>query len=247
MSSSGALAALPSLNPRAEASRINGAKSRGPKTALGKARSSRNALKHGLCAETFVAFGDEDQEAFEALEAALVEELAPQGVLQRLLVGRIARAAWRLERAERMEGELFGYHCGIDATFGLGLVRDGHGARAFDTLLRYRGGATAELWRALRTLKALQAEARSEGSEVQAEVVAADVIEMPAVANQSGPTPPLLEREQPKKPKGRANPRDFTRSPTLNEPDMRPDADKLEPYTAPQARRASASRARRLA
>jgi hypothetical protein len=102
MSSSGALAALPSLNPRAEASRINGAKSRGPKTALGKARSSRNALKHGLCAETFVAFGDEDQEAFEAVETALEDELAPQGVLQRLLVGRIARAAWRLGRAERL-------------------------------------------------------------------------------------------------------------------------------------------------
>jgi hypothetical protein len=30
--------------------------------------------------------------------------------------------------------------------------------RSFDTLLRYRGGTLAELWRALRTLKALQAE-----------------------------------------------------------------------------------------
>jgi hypothetical protein len=74
-------------------------------------------------------------------------------------VGRIARAAWRLERAERMEGELFGCHCGVDGTFGRALIRDGHGARAFETLLRYRGGATAELWRALRTLKALQADA----------------------------------------------------------------------------------------
>jgi hypothetical protein len=32
-------------------------------------------------------------------------------------------------------------------------------SRSFDTLLRDRGGTLAELWRALRTLKALRAEA----------------------------------------------------------------------------------------
>jgi hypothetical protein len=36
--------------------------------------------------------------------------------------------------------------------------RDGRGAGAFATLLRYRGSASTELWRALRTLKTLQAE-----------------------------------------------------------------------------------------
>jgi hypothetical protein len=41
---------------------------------------------------------------------------------------------------------------------GLALIRDCNNARAFDTLLRYRGGTLAEFWRALRTLKALQAE-----------------------------------------------------------------------------------------
>ena len=35
---------------------------------------------------------------------------------------------------------------------------DGNGPRSFETLLRYRGAAMAEFWRALRTLKALQAE-----------------------------------------------------------------------------------------
>jgi hypothetical protein len=87
---------------RAAASRRNGAKSRGPKTAEGKARSARNALKHGLCGQRFVVLGDKDLAAFDALEAALTAELAPQGALQAVLVRRIVAATWRLEWAERL-------------------------------------------------------------------------------------------------------------------------------------------------
>ena len=47
---------------------------------------------------------------------------------------------------------------GADANPGLALIRDGNGTRSFETLLRYRGAAMAEFWRALKTLKALQAE-----------------------------------------------------------------------------------------
>jgi hypothetical protein len=146
-----------SLAPaRAAASRINGARSRGPRTPEGKARAAQNALKHGLRAERFVTVGDEDPAAFEALESALIEELAPDGALQRLLASRIARAAWRLERTERIEAALFAHD--LDGDLGMALIRDGNGPRAFDTLLRYRGMASAELWRALRMLKALQNE-----------------------------------------------------------------------------------------
>jgi hypothetical protein len=87
---------------RAAASRRNGAKSRGPKTIEGKARAAQNALKHGFRAQKFVVVGGEDPQEFAALEAALLEELAPEGALQSVLAARIARAAWRLERAERL-------------------------------------------------------------------------------------------------------------------------------------------------
>jgi hypothetical protein len=193
------LAAL--LSPaRAEASRKNGAKSRGPKTEQGKARSSRNPLRHGLCAEKHVVVDGESAEAFAAFEAALVADLAPEGALQALLAGRIARAAWRLERAERIEAELFAREMhGLfgDGDLGLALIRDGNGARAFDVLLRYRGAAQAELFRTLRTLKALQAEqaARPE----------------PAVA----PAPRALPepREVPIEPERRRNPCDSEPAP----------------------------------
>ena len=109
MSSLGAVppAAVPMSNARAEPSRKNGAGSRGPKTPEGEARASQNALKHGMRAEKEVVLPDEDAAEFADLEAALVAELAPVGVLQMVLARRIARAAWRLARADRIEPELF--------------------------------------------------------------------------------------------------------------------------------------------
>jgi hypothetical protein len=184
------LAAL--LNPaRAEASRKNGAKSKGPVTPEGKARASRNALKHGLRAEHFVVVEGESPEAFAAFEAALVADLAPAGALQTLLAGRIARAAWRLERAERIEVELFAREMDGpfgDGDLGLALIRDGNGARAFDTLLRYRGAAQAEFSRALRLLKELQAEAAQQGALTGSRRTAA---EPPDPASHPSPEPPI--------------------------------------------------------
>ena len=81
MSSVGAAlgAAVPVPNARAAASRRNGAKSRGPKTPAGKARSAQNALRHGMRALRYVVLPDEDGVEFQALEAALMDELAPVG------------------------------------------------------------------------------------------------------------------------------------------------------------------------
>jgi hypothetical protein len=165
ISSAGAAprAAVPVSNARADASRRNGARSRGPVTPEGKARSARNALKHGLRAEKHVVLPQEDAAEFAALQSTLLEELAPVGTLQNVLARRIACAAWRLERTERLEVDLFAERlaCVADGTLGLALIRDGNGTRSFETLLRYRGAATAELMRSLRMLKALQAERRA--------------------------------------------------------------------------------------
>ncbi len=104
MSSAGAAscAAVPVSSARVEASRRNGAKSRGPKTPEGKARSAQNALRHGMRAETHLVLPEEDAAEFAGLEVALVAELAPVGALQAVLARRVAIAAWRLARADRL-------------------------------------------------------------------------------------------------------------------------------------------------
>jgi hypothetical protein len=150
--------AVPVSQARAEASRRNGAKSRGPRTSDGKARSSKNALKHGLRAQKHVVLPQEDAAEFAALERALLAELAPVGALQIVLAQRFAAAAWRLARADRMEAEVLEVRSYEGANPGVALIRDGNGTRSIETLLRYRSAAMAEFMRALRMLKALQAE-----------------------------------------------------------------------------------------
>jgi hypothetical protein len=154
---------MTSSTARAEASRRNGARSRGPVSAAGKARSSRNALKHGLRARG-VLTGDESPAEFASFAGDLRAELAPDGTLQRELAARVAAAAWRARRADRLEAALLDRHLGAGdgpgdgrQALAAGLVRDGNGPRALETLVRYRGSALAELFRALGALRLLQA------------------------------------------------------------------------------------------
>ena len=192
MSNDGAAlgAAVPVSNARAAASRKNGAKSREPETPVGKARSARNALKHGMRALNYVVLPDEDAVEFQTLERALLDELAPEGALQVVLARRVAVAAWRLARADRMEVELFEERRWEDAGVGMALIRDGNGTRSFETLLRYRGAAMAEFWRALKTLKALQAEHAATQPHVAAH--ATPLAPRPAAANRPQPNEPCL-------------------------------------------------------
>jgi hypothetical protein len=210
MSSVGAAhrAGVPVNSARAEASRKNGARSRGPKTPEGKARSAPNALKHGLRAQKFVVLPEEDAAEFEALEAALIGELAPVGALQSVLAQRVAVAAWRLARADRIEAELLAHRQGRDGDLGLAVIRDANGAGALPTLLRYRGSALAEFMRSLRALKALQAEPRAHaGAAVEARAPAPAPVRPAAVRPASAPRP-AAHAKQPDEPERRGDPRE---------------------------------------
>ena len=90
-----------------EANRQNALKSTGPKSEAGKAASSANALSHGLSASLDAVLPDEDADAFARLRQGVIADLAPAGALQGALAERVAVLLWRLDRAARLEAQLF--------------------------------------------------------------------------------------------------------------------------------------------
>ena len=90
-----------------EANRQNCHSSTGPRTEAGKAASSANALSHGLTAASTVVLPEEDADAFERLRQGVIADLDPAGALQEALAQRVAVLLWRLDRAARLEAELF--------------------------------------------------------------------------------------------------------------------------------------------
>jgi len=93
-----------------EANRRNARRSTGPRTPAGKALVKFNALRHGLLAKSVILpirSRSEKRSHFDALLAQLIDELKPVGILEDMLVEKIAVSYWRLRRALRAEaGEI---------------------------------------------------------------------------------------------------------------------------------------------
>jgi hypothetical protein len=85
-----------------EANRRNALSSTGPKTKAGKRRSRRNAVRHGLTAETVIEVL-EDPEEYKTFELSVTSGFDAQTVVERELVLRLASLLWRLRRATAIE------------------------------------------------------------------------------------------------------------------------------------------------
>jgi hypothetical protein len=83
-------------------SRINGRRSKGPVTAVGKLRSSQNAVRHGLLARCLV-LEDESTDAFQALLAKYIARLQPADDLELDIVEEMVAACWRMRRSWAIE------------------------------------------------------------------------------------------------------------------------------------------------
>lgn len=84
------------------ANRVNVNESTGPRTAEGKARSSRNSTIHGLTGKSPILPG-EDPSGLQDLTARYRADLHPEGQAEQDLVDRMAVATYRLRRIARIE------------------------------------------------------------------------------------------------------------------------------------------------
>ena len=168
------------------ANRRNAQASTGPKSAAGKAASTANALVHGFTAARTLVLADEDEEVFHALRQDVIASLDPLDTVQAALAQRIAVLLWRLERASRLEAEIFEYGemrtqrsreraqeegepgdpCGSDeddemragAPLAALLVEDEASARAFERLARHEGMLQRALNRTVQEFRRLRAD-----------------------------------------------------------------------------------------
>lgn len=87
---------------RRAAARRNGRHGHGPTTSAGKARSSQNALRHGLTSPRVILPGD-DPKVYATFRDRLWRDLAPQGALQTFFAALAIVAMWKAQLADRIE------------------------------------------------------------------------------------------------------------------------------------------------
>jgi hypothetical protein len=146
-----------------DANRQNAKRSTGPITVAGRARSKRNALKHGLTARE-VTVDEEEASKLEAFRDDIVWDLAPEGALEEELAQQIATDSWRLRRVLRLEAALAVPRDILELSLAslqgpaFQFMSNGSGLN----LVRYQVAIDRSRQRALHELQRLQARRRGE-------------------------------------------------------------------------------------
>jgi hypothetical protein len=87
-------------------SRANGAKSRGPKTAEGREKSSRNSLSHGFTSKKTMVLHCESEEEFQLMLGRYAATYQPGSPVEEGLVNEMVAARWRMQRLRLIETAL---------------------------------------------------------------------------------------------------------------------------------------------
>ena len=178
------------------ASRENAKKSTGPRTTEGKARASKNALKHGLMAQDAVIPG-EDPGEFDRHLSKLEDTYLPRNYVEKQIVHQIADTMWRIKRLSRIETTVIG--ASIERTrvyqhdYRVDRIRQGRegdlqllgesmlgGTKFLNNLARYDGHLRRCLHRDLELMMKIR---REERKSREAQAAADDV-------DAAGPGPP---------------------------------------------------------
>jgi len=95
-----------STQAQINANRLNSQQSTGPKTDVGKANSSHNAVKTALTGQTILLPTD-DVAAYQKLGQLIIESYCPAAYLEEILVQSIIHAEWRLRRIPGLEASIY--------------------------------------------------------------------------------------------------------------------------------------------
>jgi hypothetical protein len=200
---------------KSDTARANGAKSRGPTTAEGKEKSSRNALKHGFTAGAGNILLDcEDPDEFEQAFNKLLGIHEPATPAENDIVEEMVAARWRIRRMWTIETNLFNVEVlaqqskidtpdpGIHLAMAYRALADD--SRSLALASRYEARLQRLYDRAYKTLRELQQERKSQPpqEELDMRAAAAEPAPEPELPNEptdpteprasaSGPTPKL--------------------------------------------------------
>ena len=186
----------PASDARTAANRINASKSTGPKTAEGKERSRRNALKHGLAATMIDGPGLD-----VAAEAKRIDEWMPElnpqaGDVERYMVEQAVRTSFRLERCDHAQKALIAaakqdLEEGCDDPSIDDPIDRNSPADQFRLVLRYEMQAERTLIKLVKELRDRAATALAEGFEPRPIAVE------PPARNEPKPPPsrPIVEAQ----------------------------------------------------
>ena len=104
----------PTSDRKVAANRANARRSTGPRSQLGKARSSLNAIRHGILARA--AFnvtleGETKRAEFDELVRGLAQEFQPRTLSDQIMVQQVAGCYWRLAKVLTFENESAWRNC----------------------------------------------------------------------------------------------------------------------------------------
>jgi hypothetical protein len=164
---------MPISDARRAAARANRAKSQGPVTPEGKAKSALNAITHGLTASAIV-LTTESKEKYAALLASYLEKCDPEGPIENDLVEEMVAAKWQQRRVaamiaalidvemDQMEKEIADQFENIDngVRTALAFEKQAQQSATLALLNRYAARHAREYHRALRHLREIQSERR---------------------------------------------------------------------------------------
>lgn len=180
---------------KSESARANGAKSQGPVTPEGRARSSQNALRHGL-SSVHVVIPGEDPAEFEEFRKSYLDLFQPSSVPELELANTMAASRWRLRRISRIETDLLTRDL-LDFDVAGAFDKMANESKTPALLIRYERHLTRTYEGARKELQTIQKMKATRASAPQPEPQPERVQNEPKREAFPAPRPPVASQNEP--------------------------------------------------